>query len=184
MKLSMQTMAMAVALVFAGSAYAQQPTTPQPRDRAPAASDRAAPANETPEKRIEREHKAAMDACKPLKGNAQDVCKKEADGKQKIAKAELKVQKKDTPENRKDLAETKAKAEYDVAMERCEDQKGDGKQACQREAKSKRDTAMAAAKGESRASTGAGSVPNRTERAPAVNPAPADAPKSGTAPKY
>src|SRR5687767_7299791 len=84
MKLSMQTMAVAVALAFAGSAYAQQPTTPQPRDRAPAA-------NESPEKRIDREHEAARDACKPLKGNAQDVCKKEADGKKKIAQAELKL---------------------------------------------------------------------------------------------
>lgn len=170
MKLSMQTMAVAVALAFAGSAYAQQPTTPQPRDRAPAAA-------ESPEKRIDREHEAARDACKPLKGNAQDVCKKEADGKQKIAKAELKLQKKDTPENRKELAETKAKAEYDVSMERCEDQKGDAKNACQREARTKRDSAMAAAKGESRASTGAGAQPApRTERAPAVNTAPADAP--------
>ena len=177
MKLSIQTMAVAVALAFAGSAYAQQPTTPQPRDRAPAA-------NESPEKRIDREHEAAKDACKPLKGNAQDVCKKEADAKKKIAMAELKVQKKDTPENRKDLAETKAKAEYEVAMERCEDQKGDAKQMCQREAKSKRDSALAAAKGDSRASTGAGSAPNRTERAPAVNTTPKEAPKSGTAPKY
>jgi hypothetical protein len=167
----MQTMAMAVALVFAGGAYAQQPTAPQPRDRAPAA-------NESPEKRIDREHRAAKDACKPLKDNAKDVCEKEADAKQKIAKAELKVQKKDTPENRKDLAETKAKAEYDVAMERCEDQKGDAKQACQREAKSKRDSAMAAAKNEGRASTGAGAPAPRTERAPAVNTQPADAPKT------
>ena len=175
MKLSMTSMAMAVALAFAGNVYAQQTTTPQPRDRAAA--------NESAEKRIDREHEAAKDACKPLKGNAQDVCKKEADAKKKIAMAELKVQKKDTPENRKDLAETKAKAEYEVAMERCEDQKGDAKQACQREAKSKRDSAMAAAKGDTRASTGAGTAP-RTERAPAVNTAPADAPKSGSAPKY
>jgi hypothetical protein len=180
MKLSMQTMAMAVALAFAGAAYAQQPTTPQPRDRAPAA-------NETPEKRIDREHKAAKDACKPLKGNAQDVCNKEADAKQKIAKAELKVQKKDTAENRKELAETRAKAEYDVSMERCEDQKGDAKNACQRDAKSKRDSAMAAAKGDTRASTGAGAPMSRTERAPAVSttpPATKEAPKSGTSPKY
>jgi hypothetical protein len=180
MKLSMQTMAVAVALAFAGSAYAQQPTSPQPRERAPAAAPAAPAANESPEKRIEREYEAAKDACKPLKGNAQDVCKKEAEGKQKIAKAELKLQKKDTAENRKELAETKAKAEYDVSMERCEDQKGDAKNACQREARSKRDSAMAAAKGDTRASTGAGSAPTapKTERAPAVNPAPADAPKT------
>jgi len=181
MKLSMQTMAVAVALAFAGSTYAQQPTSPQPRERAPAATTERAPAaNETPEKRIERDYEAAKDACKPLKGNAQDVCKKEAEGKQKIAKAELKLQKKDTAENRKELAETKAKAEYDVSMERCEDQKGDAKNACQRDARTKRDSAMAAAKGETRASTGAGSAPTapKTERAPAVNPAPADAPKT------
>ena len=176
MKLSMTTMAMAVTLAFAGSAFAQQPTSPAPRDRAPAA-------NESPEKRIDREHEAAKDACKPLKGNAQDVCKKEADAKQKIAKAELKVQKKDTPENRKDLAETKAKAEYDVAMERCEDQKGDAKNACQREAKSKRDSALAADKGDTRASTGASTAPKTADRAPAVNPAPKEAPATKETPK-
>jgi hypothetical protein len=59
------------------------------------------------------------------------------------------VQKKDTAENRRELAETQAKAEYNVAKERCEDQKGDAQKSCDKEAKSKRDAALAQSKGSS-----------------------------------
>jgi hypothetical protein len=56
-----------------------------------------------------------------------------------------------------------------VANERCEDFKGDQKNACERDAKAKRDSALAAAKGApERASTGATSAP-----APATRTAPA-----------
>ena len=38
---------------------------------------------------ISAEYKAAKELCKPMKDNAQDVCEKEAKGKEKVAKAEL-----------------------------------------------------------------------------------------------
>jgi hypothetical protein len=137
MKLSI--IATALALALAGNAYAQGTPSPQGKK---SSSDPAAD-------RISADYKAASEACKPMKGNAQDVCKAEAKAKRDVAKAELNVQKKDTAENRRKLAEAQAKGDYDVAKERCEDQKGDAQKSCEKEAKSKRDAALAQAKGSS-----------------------------------
>src|SRR5436190_1808525 len=46
-------------------------------------------------KQINEQHKADVAKCKDLKGNAKDVCKKEADGKQKVAKAEAELKEHD-----------------------------------------------------------------------------------------
>ena len=97
-------------------------------------------------KAIDQQHKAEVEKCKDMKGNAKDVCKKEADGKQKVAKAEAEAKENDTPKNRLKVQEAKAEAKYDVAKERCDDQKGDAKDACQKAAKAERDGAIAQAK--------------------------------------
>jgi len=97
-------------------------------------------------KRINQEHKAELEKCKDLKGNAKDVCKKEADGHKKIAKAEAELKEQDTPKNRQKLAEAKADAQYDVAKEKCDDQKGDAKSACKKAAKAEHEGAIAQAK--------------------------------------
>jgi hypothetical protein len=96
-------------------------------------------------KAIDQEHKAEVAKCKDMKGNAKDVCKKEADGKQKVAKAEAEAKEHDTAKNRLKVAEARADAKYDVAKERCDDQKGDAKDACQKAAKAERDGAKAQA---------------------------------------
>jgi hypothetical protein len=97
-------------------------------------------------KAINDQHKAAMDKCKDLKGNAKDICKAEADGQRKVAKAEAEQKENDTPKNRFKVDEAKAKAQYDVAKEKCDDLKGDAKSACQKAAKAERDGAIAQAK--------------------------------------
>ena len=97
-------------------------------------------------KAIDQQHKAEVEKCKDMKGNAKDVCKKEADGKQKVAKAEAELKEADTPKNRQKVQEAKATAQYDVAKERCDDQKGDAKDACQKAAKAERDGAIAQAR--------------------------------------
>ena len=97
-------------------------------------------------KQINEQHKAEVAKCKDLKGNAKDVCKKEADGKQKVAKAEAELKEHDTAKNRLKVDEAKADAHYGVAKERCDDQKGDAKDACQKAAKAERDGAVAQAK--------------------------------------
>jgi hypothetical protein len=97
-------------------------------------------------KQIDQQHKAELAKCKDLKGNAKDICKAEADGHQKVAKAEAELKEADTPKNRQKVQEAKAKAQYEVAKEKCDDQKGDAKDACQKAAKAERDGAIAQAK--------------------------------------
>lgn len=98
--------------------------------------------------KITAEYKAAKELCKPMKDNAQDVCEKEAKAKEKVALAELDFNRSGKDTDRAKLAKVKADAEYDVAKEKCEDQKGDGMMACKKEAKAAHDKAVADAKGE------------------------------------
>ncbi len=152
MRLSMQAIAASVTLALASSVYAQ--TAPQgsaPQMRAESSQDSA-------RKRIDAEHKAAKDRCKPMKGNAQDICEAEADGRKNVAQAELKLAQKNTPENQRDLQAAKAKAAYNVEKERCDDLKGDAKDACQKRAKQARDNAMSSAKGAKGAPGGTASM--------------------------
>jgi hypothetical protein len=95
---------------------------------------------------IDQQHKAAMDKCKDLKGNAKDICKAEANGQRKVAKAEAELKEKDTPKNRMKVDEAKADAQYDVAKQKCDDQKGKAKSDCKHAAKAERDGAIAEAR--------------------------------------
>ena len=70
--------------------------------------------------RAESQYKAAMERCEPLKGNAQDVCEKDAKA-----------------------ARDRAKAEYDAAKERCESLKGKEQDACESKAKASLDRRQA-----------------------------------------
>ena len=47
----------------------------------------------TAKDQIEATKKAAMDSCKPLTGNAKDVCQEQAKADESIAKAELDAKK-------------------------------------------------------------------------------------------
>lgn len=85
--------------------------------------------------RIEADYKMAKAQCDALKANAKDVCEKEAKGKENVAKAELEHNYKPSPAAARKVAEEKVKAEYEVAKEKCDDMKGDTKNACEKEAK-------------------------------------------------
>lgn len=98
--------------------------------------------------KISADYKAAKELCKPMKDNAQDVCEKEAKAKEKVAMAELDFNRSGKDTDRAKLAKVKADADYDVAKEKCEDQKGDGMMACKKEAKAVHDKAVADAKAE------------------------------------
>lgn len=115
-----------LALLFAGGAHAQSQS-----------------------ENLDQQHKAAMEKCGGMSGNAKDICKAEADGQKKVGEAQAKASQRDTPKNRLELQEAKADAEYKVAKERCDDQVGDAKSACQKQAKASRDLAMAEAKKQS-----------------------------------
>jgi hypothetical protein len=85
--------------------------------------------------RIEAEYKAAREKCDTLEGNAKDVCQKEAKAKEKTAKAELNAKTNPTASNQRKAKEAKAEGEYEVAKERCDDQKGNEKDVCEKNAK-------------------------------------------------
>lgn len=85
--------------------------------------------------KIEADYKVADAQCKTLKDNAKDVCEKDAKGKMNVAKAELEQQYKPSDSHARAVQEEKVKANYDVAMEKCDDQKGADKSACEKQAK-------------------------------------------------
>lgn len=97
----------------------------------------------TAKDKISADYKAAKELCKPMKDNAQDVCEKEAKAKEKIAMAELDFNRTGKDADRLKLAKVKADQEYEVAKEKCEDQKGDGMMACKKDAKAAQDKALA-----------------------------------------
>jgi hypothetical protein len=85
--------------------------------------------------KIEADYKVDKASCDSLKGNANDVCEKEAKGKENVAKAELEQQYKPSDRNSRNVKEEKVKAAYEVAKEKCDDMKGESKSACEKQAK-------------------------------------------------
>lgn len=142
MKKTHNVIAASIALLFAASAYAQ--------------SSGSSSGQAMSKQEIDQQHKAAMEKCDGMKDNAKDICKAEADGQRKIAEAQAKVSERDTPKNRLELSEAKAEATYKVAKERCDDQVGDAKSACEKQAKASRDLAVAEAKKQAQTETSTG----------------------------
>src|SRR6266571_170934 len=125
-------LSIAVALAFAGSAWAQSgpaaPYTDKPRvgaradgtpDVKPSVDRKARKAEHD---RIEADYKAARAKCGPMKGHEKEVCEADAKGKERVAKAEH---------------------EYNVAKEKCDVAKGKEESACEKEAKAKYERAKA-----------------------------------------
>ncbi|KAF1049535.1 hypothetical protein [Xylophilus sp.] len=91
--------------------------------------------------KIEADYKVDKARCDSLKDNAKDICEKEAKGKEDVAKAELEQSYKPSDSNARKVEEAKADAAYAVAKEKCDDQAGDAKKACQKDAKNQHDMA-------------------------------------------
>ena len=85
-------------------------------------------------------------ACDALRDNAKDVCEEEAEGKEKVEKAELEHRYKPTASTARKVDEAKAEAAYEIAEEKCEDQKGDAEKVCKADAKAVHERAVKAAK--------------------------------------
>ena len=81
------------------------------------------------------DYKAAKAKCKPLKGNDQDVCEKEAKATHETAVADAKAKRK-TKDARNDAKKTSNDAEYSAAKEKCDALSGADKDKCQTAAKS------------------------------------------------
>ena len=101
--------------------------------------------DEAVEKQARETYRAEKKDCDKLKGNAEDVCEAQAKAKRDIAIANARAKTKNTAEARADAAEVKAKAEYDIAEEKCDNLQGKEQDACESQAKAIRDKALAAA---------------------------------------
>ena len=93
--------------------------------------------------RIEADYKAAKATCQPMQGNAKDVCEEEAKAKEKVARAELEHAHTGKASDARKLQEVKADTAYSVAKERCDDQSGNAKDVCMKEAKAVQAKALA-----------------------------------------
>jgi hypothetical protein len=118
MKMKLTVMAMAAALGYSGLALAMSKEE-----------------RKAEESRIDIDYKAAKTRCDGLKGNAKDVCTAQADGAQKVAKAELEARDKGTIKAQNEARIAKAEAAYAVAKERCDDAAGNVKDVCVADAK-------------------------------------------------
>ena len=96
--------------------------------------------------RVDSEYSMAKKSCSPLKGNAEDICKSQAKGNNKIALAELEHQYKPSPKTEFKVREARADATYDTAKERCDDLAGNAKDVCVKDAKAAHVAALANAK--------------------------------------
>ena len=103
--------------------------------------------------RIEADYKADKATCDQASGNAKDICKAKASGKEKVAKAELEYQQSGKPADGTKAAVAKADADYDVAKEMCDDKGGQAKDECLTEAKTAHKKAVADAKLEKKVNT-------------------------------
>jgi hypothetical protein len=132
MKKLLLMFAIASSCLAAVQSGAQVSTPPPPATLDPADAEYKADRD-----KIAADYKAAKAQCGPMKGNTKDVCIEEAKGKEKIAKAELDQKRKPSGSNARKVAEAKVEATYNVAKERCDDQKGNAKAACVKEAKAR-----------------------------------------------
>ena len=85
-------------------------------------------------KNADAQYKTDKDACAPRSGNAKDICLAEANGKEKVAKADAEAAYKNTPKAREDARVTRADATYNVANEKCDELSGNPKDVCVKEA--------------------------------------------------
>lgn len=96
--------------------------------------------------RVSADYKAAMELCKPMTGNASDICKVQAKGGEKVARAELEAQYQPTPSHDEKARLAHADAAYALAKEKCDDQNGNAKAVCRKDAKAAYVSAKADAK--------------------------------------
>jgi len=87
------------------------------------------------EARIAEQYTADKVKCEALSGNAKDICFAQAQGKEKVAEAELEASYESTAKHRYDLLVTKAKADYAIANQKCDDRTGNDQEVCVKEAK-------------------------------------------------
>lgn len=97
-------------------------------------------------KNAETQNKMDKEACSSRSGNAKDICLAEANGREKVAKADAEAAYKNTPTAREDARTTRAEATHNVAKEKCDELSGNSKDVCVKEA----DAALVKAKADAK----------------------------------
>ena len=87
-------------------------------------------------KDADAQYRIDKDACSSLSANAKDICVAEAKGKASVARADALAAYKHTPKDRESARIARAEANYNVAIEKCDDLAGNPKDVCVKEAKS------------------------------------------------
>ena len=141
----------ATGLMLSMPAFAQSTAPVTKADPTPARSETRAE-HKAYKEPIKSTYKADKDSCDGMKANAKDVCEAEAKAKRDIALAEHEAAEKNTPANMRKVALAKADGTYHVAKEKCDDLKGNEKDACQKDAKANHDRAKAEAKANAKVS--------------------------------
>jgi hypothetical protein len=83
---------------------------------------------------IESEYKAAKTDCQALKDNARDICVAGAKGHERVSLAELEAAYSPSDKARAEVRLAKAHALHELAIEKCDDQAGNAKDVCIKEA--------------------------------------------------
>lgn len=92
---------------------------------------------------IKAMYKSEKDGCGTLSGNAKDICVEKAKGREQVALAQLEFNYTGKPKDEAGLYEAQYKADYAIAKEMCDDQSGNAKDVCLKEAAGARDKAKA-----------------------------------------
>jgi hypothetical protein len=109
-----------------------------------ATGDRAA--MQSSNAQADAQNKADKEKCGSMTGNAKDICMEEAKGKLKVARAESEFAYSGKSKDQMNVVVTKANVAYALAKEKCDDQTGNSKDVCVKEAKATQASAMADAK--------------------------------------
>lgn len=115
--------------------------------------------------RIDSERRSDLNNCRSLSGNANDICVAEAEGKAKVAKADLEANSKNTRQAHYNARVVKAEADYAVAKERCDDKSGNENDVCLKEAKAAEVSAKADAKAQMKTSQAYGEANDKSKDA-------------------
>ncbi|WP_295396577.1 hypothetical protein [uncultured Thiodictyon sp.] len=118
--MQLTAISMAIGLVFSAGVMAEAMT----KDAYKAA-----------EAKIATEYTADKAKCDALADNAKDICLAEAKGKSKVAGAELEASYEPSAKHHYKAVVAKAEADYGVAIQKCDDQTGNEKDLCVKEAK-------------------------------------------------
>jgi hypothetical protein len=99
------------------------------------AADAAKATYDAAKARAEANYEAAKERCESFTGNSKDVCQKQAKAEKEKAQANAKAEHKGDAKSHNDAHLDAAKADYQVAKERCDALNGNAKDVCIKDAK-------------------------------------------------